>query len=521
MWGLNSGMNRIDPKRISGLNAQELFLEAQRLEHNGFAPSACDVARVLIKQRSDWGPGYYALGSALCAKCRLDDAYKELRKAIQRDSNQSGFYTRIAEVAQRLGRYNEALEAAQRGVELSPNDPQVVYVLGIVLRTGGEHKRSHEVICKAVESGVTNGALEGLCASIEGQIGLLDQGIERVGSALEQLRNDSQESDDRSLAESELLMIQSRLLDQAGQYEHAFSAAQEGGALQGAQYDAQSANSLCDERISAWNKEVFDGLKCSRTNGESLVFIVGMPRSGTSLVEQIIASHPLGYGCGELMESYLASKELEEPNEFVDSRAQMIAQLKPAPLDRKARTILKSMKKNAHESKGKEVIRISDKLPNNYEHVGMIRLMFPKAKIIHCNRRAIDTCLSCYMLDFVGRTSHAYSYALDDLVNQYTIYERYMNHWRNELGIEMLDVGYEHLVHNPEDGARRIIEYIGLEWDERCARAHETNRSVSTLSSDQVREKIYTRADGRWKNYEDQIGVLIDGLGIQRGVIEV
>lgn len=509
---LNWDMDAFDAKELSKLSNEQLFHESQRLEGNGHFRVALVIGKEIVKRKPTWAPGHYAVGSALCGLGLIDEANVALGKAISRDSKQGAFYSRRAEVLNRLGLYSDAVKAADTAIECSPDEPQFYVTKAMVMRLGGEAKAACTMLEATMSKGITSPNLIHVHASIAGQVGLIDEAI----ISLEQLIKDGHAEvwDDEALL-SEALLSLSRLYDKAGRYDDAFGAAKQGGEMRATGYDPDTMKALCDDRRRAWSCDVFDGLGSRRVKGEKLVFIVGMPRSGTSLVEQIIASHPLGFGSGELLAMNSAAKVLGEPNELIPDRMNVLKQLKAAALDRHGRKILKSMEKTALTVCGKGIERMTDKLPNNYEHVGMIRLMFPDAKIVHCKRRAIDTCLSCYLLDFVGPANHGYSYCLEHLVDQYRMYEQYMAHWRDELRIEMLEVQYEDLVNEPEAGAKRLIEFIGLEWDERCSKSHETKRTVSTLSSDQVRQAMYTSSDGRWKNYEQHIGVLIDGLGIE------
>jgi hypothetical protein len=158
-----------------------------------------------------------------------------------------------------------------------------------------------------------------------------------------------------------------------------------------------------------------------------------------------------------------------------------------------------------------DALRITDKLPHNFQHVGLIRLLFPKARIIHCVRNPLDTCLSCYFTNFQGQ--HPYMYDLTSLGLHYREYRRLMQHWRDTPGIPMFEVCYEDLVENQEEISRAMIEYCGLEWDERCLDFHRSDRHTLTASYDQVRQPMYAGSVGRWRSYEQYLQPLQDVLG--------
>jgi hypothetical protein len=155
--------------------------------------------------------------------------------------------------------------------------------------------------------------------------------------------------------------------------------------------------------------------------------------------------------------------------------------------------------------------RITDKMPYNFLLAGFIRLLFPDAPIIHCVRDARDTCLSCYFRNFLAVATHAND--LRSLGAYYAQYERLMRHWKATLRISMLDVRYEELVRDPEPISRSIVRYAGLDWDPDCLRFHESKRFMNTASYQQVRQPIYTKSAGRWKNYEQHLKPLIEELG--------
>jgi len=492
-------------KKNESKSIEQLFQDALRLEKVGRFDEGLALARQVVKKKPEWAQGHYALGSLLCAKGLLYDAEVALRKSIARNPKLAGVWSRQAEVLNRLGHFDEAAKAATAAVELSPKNAQIRVVKAMVLWLGGHAQEAHAFLDEAIDEGVVDPNLRSTHGAIAGQIGKLDEGI----AELEQLVD---EADTKQWVDpflhSATLMHLSKLYDKAGRYDEAFGAAKRAGDMRTTGYDPDANTALLEDRIRVWSKSTIDTLPRSRVGSEKPVFIVGMPRSGTSLVEQIIASHPLAFGAGELTETYIAAKELAQPTTLMPDRMEVVSQIKRATLDRHARKILKELERTAPD--GTE--RITDKLPNNYEHIGMIGLLFPEAKVIYCQRNALDNCTSCYLLDFVGDRNHGYSYNLAHLAHHYKIHQRYMEHWKQVAPIEILDVHYEDLVSNPVDGAKAIIEHIGLEWDDRCARSHETKRAVSTLSTDQVRKPMYTSSIGRWKHYERHIGVLIEQL---------
>ena len=224
-----------------------------------------------------------------------------------------------------------------------------------------------------------------------------------------------------------------------------------------------------------------------------------------SLLE-ILSCHPSVHGGGELLElPGIVSSLPAETGSNKDFPA-CVSQLTQSVVDRMAEGYLERLTKLAPGA-----LRITDKLPHNFQHVGLIRLLFPNARILHCARNPLDTCLSCYFADFQGQ--HPYMYDLTSLGLHYHEYRRLMQHWRDALGIPMLEVRYEDLVENQEEISRSMIEYCGLEWDDRCLDFHKSDRRALTASYDQVRQPVYTRSVERWRNYEKYLQPLQDALG--------
>jgi hypothetical protein len=230
-----------------------------------------------------------------------------------------------------------------------------------------------------------------------------------------------------------------------------------------------------------------------------------MPRSGTSLVEQILASHPDIYGAGELM---LMADTAEK---FFKSNNQSSY---PETLGSTSSDKLKAcggVYAQELRSRSTSATRITDKMPGNFEFIGLIKLILPNARIIHCCRSAEDTCLSIYKNYFSSR-GHYYAYDLAELGLYYRGYNGLMAHWRRLFPDFIYDIHYEEIVASNEQQARALIAHCGLDWDPACLDFHATPRSVKTASAAQVRQPIYDSSVAAWKRYESWIGPLLDAL---------
>ncbi len=234
------------------------------------------------------------------------------------------------------------------------------------------------------------------------------------------------------------------------------------------------------------------------------VFIVGMPRSGTSLVEQIIASHPETYGAGEITELWSIGQDICESEDY-RNYTEKLASVSMEDINKYAHRYL-----NFIENLGPNALRITDKLPHNFMHIGLIRQLFPSAHIIHCQRHPFDTCLSIYFKKF--NDNHLYARNLSEIASFYTQYTQLMRLWDGTETI-ILSLKYEDLVVKTEEITRNIISHIGLGWDDTCLRHHESNRLIATPSYTQANKTIYTDSINRWKHYRSHLQPLIDVLG--------
>jgi hypothetical protein len=238
-----------------------------------------------------------------------------------------------------------------------------------------------------------------------------------------------------------------------------------------------------------------------------------MPRSGTTLVEQILDSHPEVFGAGELLDFTRVVHQAEQLGSRGATRlggkggyTDWLAGASENQLDALAGLYLSRVTSFAPRAR-----YITDKLPFNWMHLGLISRIFPQSHVIHVVRDPLDTCVSCYMTHF--EDSVAYSTDLTYLGMQYNDQVKLMAHWRSVLELPILEVSYEALIADPENQVRRVLSFLDLPWDERCLSFHENKRVAWTASVDQVRRPMYRTSVGRWKNYAAHLGPLMAALG--------
>jgi hypothetical protein len=259
-------------------------------------------------------------------------------------------------------------------------------------------------------------------------------------------------------------------------------------------YDREAHSSFADDMILSHSREALARVADGGSASMKPVFVSGMPRSGTSLVEQIIASHPSATGAGELQfwpESGRANR----------------AELLQGVLGEPARKKLADDYLGILALHGSDALRVVDKNNFNCDYLGLLHSVFPKARIIYMRRDPIDTCLSCYFQNFL--TGLGFTTDLADLADYYRVHQRLMKHWVTALPAgTVLEVPYEGLVADQVVWTHRILDFLELEWDDRCLSFDKTEHTINTASAWQVRQKIYRRSVQRWRHYERFIGPL-------------
>ncbi len=311
-----------------------------------------------------------------------------------------------------------------------------------------------------------------------------------------------------------LLFALAHVLDARGQYSRAAECLQEANAISLAlnqrrrPYSSANDQQVVDGMIAAFERDLFARLAGAGSESLRPVFVFGLPRSGTSLIEQILTSHSLIHGGGELR---FAGQLFDALPSILDrplSPIDCISELTP-PI---VRGIAKHHLELLAAVDGGRAERIVDKMPDNYLHLGQLAVTFPRAVFIHCRRDLRDVAVSCWMTDFL-RIRWANN--RKHIAKRFELYCRMMEHWRATLPVQIHDVDYEETVTDLEAVARRLIAACGLEWEPACLAFHRNERPVLTASAAQVRHPVYTRSVARWRNYERELADLFAALPLR------
>ena len=444
--------------------------------------------RQAIATKPNYADAHGNLGSLLRMKTELIDAEISLRRALKLRPTFTEARINLGLTLTFLGRLRDARGCFAKVLRAAPRNTQALFGIGQVAALEGRFEEAEATFKRAIE---IDPKMPEAWASLGGIRKMTTADGEWFKSA-EKIAT----SNVYPLEEANLRFAMGKYCDDVGEYAQAFQNFKRGNELlkaAAADYDRKGRSRLIDQLIRVYTREEISKIQIPGSASSKPVFVVGMPRSGTSLAEQIIASHPAAYGAGELhfwgaliaQDTGLTQGVLSEP-----ARAKAAEEYL---------RILDASSANAS--------RVVDKAPANADFLGLIYSVFPNARVIYMQRDPIDTCLSCYFQQFLLGLN--FTFDLSDLAHYYREHRRVMMHWRRVLppGF-ILDVPYEELVGDQETWSRKMLDFIGLEWNPRVLEFHTTKRQVVTASAWQVRQKIYKNSVARWRNYEQFIGPL-------------
>ena len=486
---------REDPSHVAALcGLAALSLAATR------AQDAARLLRHALKQ-SAWVPlAYRGLGPALVQLGRLKEAEAAARylEKIEPESPQT--WVMMAAVATRLMRQEEALEAYERAAQLKPDEVGLRMSAGHVQKTLGRRHDSEASYKAALQMDPGRAEAYWSLADLK-NYAFSD---EEIAAMQRLLVSDKREHSN----EAQLHFALGRAFEQRADYEQAFAHYAEGNSLRrlDAPFDIDGF-----ERRSARIRAFFDeGFFAARPGSgdpsSAPIFIVGLPRSGSTLIEQILASHSQVEGTMELPNILNMVGQFDDVAASRDGYPETVGRASAAQLAALGRRYLEE---TAALRSGRE--HFTDKLPNNFSHIGLIHAILPDAAIIDARRHPMDACFSTFKQHFAeGQT---FSYDLTDLGRYYRCYLSLMDHWDRVLPGRVLHVQYEELVREPEANIRRLLEHCGLPYEAACLSFHETRRPVRTASAEQVRQPLYSSGVGYWRHFERQLEPLRQTLG--------
>lgn len=479
--------------------------------------AAARLAGDVLRAAPDTLGALVVLGAAQRRLGHFEAARATLERATRLRPDSVEAWHQLATCHWQEGQTDAALGALDRAATLAPTDARFGPIRAEILLTAGRTDEADAILRQQLAAPSPDpGSVLAFARLAHRQ--------QRTGEAIDRL---SAMLDAPGLDESARvagLFRLTELLDAAGEHDRAFAAASEANTREATllgmpPFDAGAWRSRIDALIRAWSPDAVRRVPRARGVSELPVFIVGMPRSGTSLIEQILDAHPLVIGAGER----IAVPELVSllQGDFATDRSLLLnpERLEQSVVDRAAGAFVTELGKLAPSRRAaggapaRKVTRITDKLPTNFLHLGAIRSVLPGARVLHCLRDAQDTCLSVFFQHFSQPLP--FKHDLRAIGAFYVEYQRLMAHWSSVLDLRTLDVVYEELVAETASGARRVIDFLGLAWDDACLRFHESRRITVTASMDQVRRPVYRTSVRRHERYARHLAPLREALGLR------
>ncbi len=462
------------------LRGQTLVRCAQLIEAGQY-----DVAVTLLKETLAKNPSdprvLHMLGMSLASLEKPRESIRHLKYAAQLTGDPE-IYCTLGLAFRKLNQIRDSHQALDQALKRSPAHPRALSAKALLFQGTGQIEKAMELVSGALKENFDPGLVV--------QYGQFARQLKRYGEGIDMVRGGLERVEIPASQREELCFVLGHLYDAEGEYDKAFESFQRGNTMAG-----EGRVNAFDRHMGGFRKEIIDGMPRADVDASRAVFIIGMPRSGTTLTEQVIAAHPQAGGIGE---SAMINEIMH---------AQENSALTQKLADQHGEGYLKMLQEKCPSEK---IIRVCDKMPENYLFVGAMIRVLPGARYIQCVRDARDTCLSIYFQRFGAR--QLYARDLKSCAEQYLGYLEVMEYWRSTLGIEIMESSYEDLTADPEKQVRALLGHIGLGFDPACMEHHKSKNAVNTASVGQVRSPIYKSSRQRWKNYEKYLGEMLEIL---------
>jgi tetratricopeptide (TPR) repeat protein len=456
--------------------------------------------RRALKLKPDYAVAHSNLGNVLWDQGKLGEALLCCRRALELKPDYAEAYNNLGNVSKDQGKFSEAVACYRRALELRPDYAEAHNNLGSVLEEMGDLQGAEGSFRAALRHNARFAfAHYKLAELLRGKLPDQDLAAQR-----------------RLLEEAELTGAQrlfvhfglAQVLDARGEYAEAAQHLARANALQLAEwrnrsqeYDPQEYHDFAARMIEVCTPEFFERVRGFGLQSDLPVFVVGLPRSGTTLVEQVLAGHSQVFAAGE---TKLAGDTM---GALGGEGADLIEGLRR--LDRQTARRLASGHLERLGAFSRTALRIVDKMPDNYLYLGLLAVLFPRAKFIHCRRDLRDVAVSCWMTRF---REIRWTNDQQHIASRFHEYQRLMEHWRKVLPLPLLEVDYEQTVADLEGMARRLVAWCGLPWEPGCLEFHRAKRPISTASAVQVRQPVFKTSVARWKHYEQPLASLLSSL---------
>ena len=529
----NVGMRHTLSKSPQNISIQRALEIASQIHIAGNLTKAKDLYRQILQVEPNHPIALHLLGVVAYQTGSFDIAEESIVKAIKLKPDFDEAYNNLGNVYKSIGRFQDAVIQYQHAIKLKPQSAEPHYNLAIAYELLGKSDDAVKHYQRAIDNNPSVAATYFNLANVYRGIGKLDDAVSHYRKAIsiqptyaEAYRQISRLKKYRGHDEDIKAMEQviarpditpqqkmhlafglGKAFEDLKQYQRSFEFVEQANRLKRADFnfDIKDWERFITRQIDIFTIDLFEKHLHTGYSDKTPIFILGMPRSGSSLVEQILASHPDVYGAGEVqILSGLISKTFDMnafPENIVPATADIFNSL--------GESYLHSMR----DKVGADAIT-TNKMLDNFKLIGMIKLMLPNAKIIHCVRDPMDNCFSIFK-NYFSSNDLKYAYDQVELAIYYKGYEKLMKHWRSVLPNFVYDIQYENIVADLESQTRALLEYCDLDWDDRCIMFHKTERKVKTASAAQVRQPVYKGSVQLWKRYQEQLTPLLEHLKIK------
>jgi tetratricopeptide (TPR) repeat protein len=504
--------------------------EINELVRNQHLEDADRQIRKLMEQHPNRADVHTLRGLVYIAQKKRHLAVPHFEFAVKSNEYNPVFLNNLGRLYLDLDLVELALPFLDRALKINPREVDTMWAIGGYFANIGQAERSLPYLEKAVSIDPSHAQVALARASSFEAVGRTQEAIEAYsklvskpglsGQALDRLSElESHDVSSPLMAEitdqiskatdpkglNALHTGAGRIYDRSKDYDRAFEHFKAANDAIPLSFDIDRFRNWTDSVIATLDAAFFEQRKEMGVHTDLPVFVVGMPRSGTTLTEQIIASHGHGGGAGEVLRIARFGQRFQH-NKDIARFVRQIDELGAKTVRELGQNYLDLLRFLVPDKS-----RVVDKMPHNFMMLGFIAMLFPGARVIHARRNAVDTCWSCYQNRL--NDGHRYSRDLRTLGLYYREYLRLMEHWKKVLPLRIYESNYEELTADPEVKARELIDFIGLEWDPACLKFHEARSTVRTISLHQVRQPVNTKSVERWRRYEKHLGPLLEALG--------
>lgn len=475
---------------------QLLQTAGQALKNRNFAEAERLARTVLSKDRRN-ADAHQLLGLVSTRTRRFADAVQSFQRACELEPRRAYHRYLLAKAYTQAGQTTEAIIAYDHAINLEPSSTEFKSWKAVALERGHRIEEARAAVDLALEAGHKDDQIVEVAVRLDQHDGRDEEAIARIDRYLAQ-------PSIAPITRHVMSFLRARSLDTLDRVDESMAAYKEANSILAVPFDKNELRSQVDRCIAAFSEERMAELPKAATRAEWPVIIAGFPRSGTTLVERIISAHPSAGGVGETdwFASVVSDLERSTGTAF------------PAcceSLDTRAIELHAWHYQELVKSLSGLPSRVADKSLSNWRLLGLVTQCLPGARVIWCRRSPLDVCISCYTRELMPGP-HPFVSDLGDLGFAFGQHERLMRHWASVLDVPFLEVAYEDMIADTDGQTRRLLDFLGLPFDDRCLRFHESNRASTTLSYDQVRRPVYTSSVKRWKRYEAHLEPARAGL---------